>query len=86
VAQWAIDERIPANDFLQWSVLRWAVETGQRLVDFVGASPSSDDPKVHAIDAFKARWGTRLQASLTLSLPGDAFRPRLASLAGRLRL
>jgi hypothetical protein len=74
VADWALNERVPANDFLQWNVLRWAVETGQRVVDFVGAQPDSSDPKVQSIDAFKARWGTELAESLTLQLPGSRAR------------
>jgi hypothetical protein len=77
VAQWAIDERIPANDFLQWNVLSWAVETGQSFVDFVGAHPGSSDPKLLAIDAFKARWGTELVESAVLTRKGDRVRSRL---------
>lgn len=81
VAPWAMEERVPANDLLQWEVLRWAAETGRQTVDFVGAQPQSDDSKINAIDFFKSRWGTELRESLSLALPGARWRGRLAHLA-----
>jgi hypothetical protein len=84
VAEWARAERVPANEFLQMGVLRWAVESGQRIVDFVGAVPDTDDPKLKAIDSFKASWGTQLGTTLTLTLPGSRNRARAAWAAGRL--
>jgi CelD/BcsL family acetyltransferase involved in cellulose biosynthesis len=85
-AQWAVNGKLPANDYLQWRLLEWAVEEGRRLVDFGGAQPHSDDPKLRAIDAFKSRWGTRLEESLALSLTprGAGVRGRAAALAQRL--
>ena len=68
IADWALAEGVPANDFLQWHILDWARREGCRLVDFVGAAPDSDDPKLKTIDAFKARWGTELVDTLELSL------------------
>ena len=85
IADWVRDERVPANDFLQMGVLKWAIESGQRTVDFVGADPGTDDPKIKAIDYFKSRWGTSLGTSLTLTLPGSRARARAAWAAGRVR-
>lgn len=67
VAEWARAARLPANDFLQWSVLEWSIEHGYSRVDFVGAAPHSQDPKLRAIDSFKASWGTKLVSTLQLS-------------------
>jgi lipid II:glycine glycyltransferase (peptidoglycan interpeptide bridge formation enzyme) len=83
VADWALAEKSPANDFLQWQVLAWAVETGQDVVDFSGADPNSTDPKVQGIDRFKSRWGTELHESLRLEVPGSRLRARAARLAAR---
>jgi len=74
---------IPANDLLQWRVLNWARENGHRVVDFAGAQPASTDPKQQAIDAFKARWGTRVAHSLRLELHGSRTRRAAAALARR---
>jgi hypothetical protein len=84
IATWALEEKVPANDFLQWHMLRAAVEAGQRMVDFSGAQPNSDDPKMKAIDFFKSRWGTELEESLTLTLPFSRARARASGLAQRL--
>jgi hypothetical protein len=78
VAEWTREEKVPANDFLQYRLLTWAAESGQRIVDFVGASPDATDPKLKAIDYFKSRWGTELGTSLTLTLAPVRGRARLA--------
>ena len=74
IATWALDEKLPANDYLQWSVLLWAQKRGCGMVDFVGAQPGSTDPKIKAIDAFKSRWGTELCESLVLTFPLTSWR------------
>lgn len=83
IATWALEERVPANDFLQWHLLRTAVEERQRIVDFSGAQPNTDDPKLKAIDFFKSRWGTELEKTLTLTLPPRRSRARATWLAQR---
>jgi lipid II:glycine glycyltransferase (peptidoglycan interpeptide bridge formation enzyme) len=86
VADWTLEKRIPANDLLQFGVLDWAREHRCRTVDFVGAHPGTQDSKIRAIDAFKARWGTTIGESLELSLPGSDLRRRalrLAQMVGR---
>lgn len=84
VAEWARAGRVPANDCLQMGVLHWAIESGLTRVDFVGAKPGTDDPKLKAIDYFKSRWGTTLGASVTLTGAGSHFRLRAAGAADRL--
>lgn len=74
IADWVLSEGIPANDYLQWSILAWALEQGCHSVDFVGAVPESPDPKQKSIDAFKARWGTELTESLELTMPSVPIR------------
>lgn len=84
VAGWALADRRPANDLLQWGVLRWAIAQGHQVVDFVGANSGSSDPKLLAIDAFKSRWGTSLHDSLTLSILGSRARAVAAGVARRM--
>lgn len=79
LADWTLSEKIPANDYLQWHVLKWALETGQDVVDFVGAQPGSNDPKLKSIDQFKSRWGTELYESLRLEMPGNKFKTLVAA-------
>lgn len=43
------------------------MEQGHSPVDFVGAAPYSHNPKLWAIDSFKASWGTKLVSTLQLS-------------------
>lgn len=83
IASWAREERIPANDYLQWKVLEWAVESGQELVDFVGAQPDSKDEKIRTIDAFKSRWGTSLYESLAIEYPPTSIRRQARRAANR---
>lgn len=73
-ASWTYQEKIPANDFLQWHVMKWAIEKGYKVVDFVGAQPNSADPKIKAIDHFKSRWGTSLHESIKLEYPRSKIR------------
>lgn len=83
IASWAKEERIPANDYLQWKVLEWAVENGHDLVDFVGAQPDSKDEKIRTIDAFKSRWGTSLYESLAIEYPPTSIRRQARRAANR---
>lgn len=74
VATWARNERVPANEFLQWEMLSWAQGNGFEVVDFAGAQPDSSDPKLHAIDTFKASWGTSLHQTIQFGLGAPTFR------------
>jgi hypothetical protein len=80
VAGWSIEEKVPANDVLQWKVIEWSIANGMKRIDYVGANPGTDDPKLKAIDHFKSRWGTELRESLVLRGPGSELR-RIASRA-----
>jgi lipid II:glycine glycyltransferase (peptidoglycan interpeptide bridge formation enzyme) len=51
---------IPANDFLQFNVIKWAYSQGVKLIDFVGANPESKNEKLRRIDDAKSSWGSRL--------------------------
>jgi len=51
---------IPANDFLQFNVIKWAYSRGVRLIDFVGANPESKNEKLRRIDDAKSSWGSEL--------------------------
>lgn len=53
-------QRIPANDFLQFNVIRWAYLHGVRFIDFVGANPESKDDKLRRIDDAKQSWGSQI--------------------------
>ena len=74
VASWAFESKIPANDVLQWRVIAWAIENGMRWIDYVGADPTTTDPKIKAIDHFKSRWGTTLCESMVLHCAGSRLR------------
>jgi lipid II:glycine glycyltransferase (peptidoglycan interpeptide bridge formation enzyme) len=53
-------ERIPANDFLQFNVIKWAYLRGVKLIDFVGANPESKNDKLRRIDDAKSSWGSQI--------------------------
>lgn len=82
-ATWTRTEQVPANDYLQWHVLQWAVTQGCNVVDFVGAQPGSGDPKMEAIDSFKARWGSRLVSSIALTWERSQVRTRVIDILRR---
>ena len=83
-AEWTREKKVPANDFLQWRVLEWAATTGNRFVDFVGAEPTSTDPKVKAIDSFKARWASQLISYEDFVWEGPRLRSQITSVFRRL--
>lgn len=49
--------RLPANDALQWAVIRWALESGQRRIDWAGYTPEPKSEKEKGINRFKEKWG-----------------------------
>jgi lipid II:glycine glycyltransferase (peptidoglycan interpeptide bridge formation enzyme) len=51
---------IPANDFLQFNVIKWAYSRGVKFIDFVGANPESKDEKLKRIDDAKSSWGSQI--------------------------
>lgn len=51
---------IPANDFLQFNVIKWAYSRGIKLIDFVGANPESKNEKLRRIDDAKSSWGSQI--------------------------
>ena len=54
------DLKIPANDFLQFNLINWALSNGVKYIDFVGANPNSTDKKLIRIDDAKSSWGSKL--------------------------
>ena len=56
----ARSQGIPANDFLQFNVIKWAYSRGVKKIDFVGANPESKNEKLKRIDDAKSSWGSRL--------------------------
>lgn len=51
---------IPANDFLQFNVIKWAYSRGVKQIDFVGANPESKNEKLRRIDDAKSSWGSQI--------------------------
>jgi lipid II:glycine glycyltransferase (peptidoglycan interpeptide bridge formation enzyme) len=51
---------IPANDFLQFNIIKWAYLRGIKLIDFVGANPESKNEKLRRIDDAKSSWGSQI--------------------------
>jgi len=51
---------IPANDFLQFNVVKWAYSRGVKFIDFVGANTESKDEKLKRIDDAKSSWGSQI--------------------------
>jgi hypothetical protein len=49
--------RIYGNDLMQWHVLQAMHQQGVQWLDYGGADPDSEDPKVRGIYQFKAKWG-----------------------------
>jgi len=83
-ASWTYQEKVPANDFLQWHVIKWSIKNNYHTLDFVGANPNSVDPKLKAIDHFKSRWGTELHQSIKIEWPSRRYHRLLLSLMTRL--
>jgi lipid II:glycine glycyltransferase (peptidoglycan interpeptide bridge formation enzyme) len=54
------DLKIPANDFLQFELIKWALSNGVKYIDFVGANPNSTDEKLIRIDDAKSSWGSKM--------------------------
>jgi hypothetical protein len=52
--------RIYGNDLMQWHVLQTMHDMGVRCLDYGGADPNSQDPKIKGIYKFKAKWGGQL--------------------------
>lgn len=52
--------KIRANDLLQYSMVELGINEGFDSIDWGGAQPNSDDPKMIAIDHFKRKWGGSL--------------------------
>lgn len=74
LAAWAREEKIAANDALQFEILKWASQKGLKYVDFVGAKPHSTDPKAKNIDYFKSRWGTEVKTTWEIKYPPSPLR------------
>ena len=45
---------------MQWHLIEWGHDRGCRWLDFGGAEPLSDDPKMKSIYEFKRKWGGEL--------------------------
>lgn len=56
----AYEMKLNANDFMQFNMIKLAIKDGYDYVDWGGAQPNSNDPKMKAIDKFKAKWGGKL--------------------------
>jgi len=58
ISRSAIENKIPANDFLQWKLMNWAFEKGVREIDFAGLN--LNDASRKGIDRFKLKWNPRV--------------------------
>jgi hypothetical protein len=69
------EKQLYGNDLMQWHMITWARKKGMRWLDFGGADPESDDPKIQGIYAFKAKWGGKLVRynTFTARLPIPRF-------------
>lgn len=56
-SEYSRQERIYGNDLMQWHVMEAVRESGVEWLDYGGAAPDSQDPKVQGIYKFKAKWG-----------------------------
>jgi len=54
--------RVYGNDLMQWHVMQAMREMGTEWLDYGGAEPNSEDPKMKGIYQFKAKWGGQLVA------------------------
>lgn len=52
--------KLNATDYMQWLIIKMAIEKGVRFIDWGGAQPNSKNEKMNNIDRFKAKWGGKL--------------------------
>jgi hypothetical protein len=57
LSDFAWEQGLPANDAMQWHIIRWGHEQGCRSVDWSGYTPEPQTDKERGINAFKGKWG-----------------------------
>lgn len=56
-SDYAWSQGLPANDLMQWHVIRWGHEQGCRSVDWSGYTLDPTTEKERGINVFKSKWG-----------------------------
>ena len=56
----AYELKLKANDVMQFYMIKTAIEENKDYVDWGGAQPKTNNPKMKSIDKFKAKWGGEL--------------------------
>lgn len=56
VSNYAKENKIYANEVVQYSIVKMAFDLGIRYIDWGGAAPYSSDNKIQSIDKFKSKW------------------------------
>ncbi|MBM3278753.1 MAG: GNAT family N-acetyltransferase [Candidatus Handelsmanbacteria bacterium] len=60
LSDYAWEQGLPANDLMQWHLIRWGRESGKRSVDWSGYTPDPTTDKERGINTFKGKWGGRV--------------------------
>jgi lipid II:glycine glycyltransferase (peptidoglycan interpeptide bridge formation enzyme) len=77
LTQFALKEKIPAQDLLHWEVLKHAKSRGMHTFDLAGVNPNPVSPKEVGILRFKGKWGGTSRQFLTYTYDGSSQFARL---------
>lgn len=58
-SNYCVKNKIPATDFLEWHIIKWAHDNSYKTYDLAGIRPESKDKKDISIRHYKTHWGGR---------------------------
>lgn len=59
-SNFALKNKIYAQDLIKWEIIKWGHETGKRIYDLTGVNPNPLTEKEKGIYRFKSKWGGEL--------------------------
>lgn len=59
-SNFALKNKIYAQDLIKWEIIKWGHETGKRIYDLTGVNPNPQTDKEKGIYRFKSKWGGEL--------------------------
>lgn len=68
-SNYSLENKIYANDFIKWEIIKWGHQQGYKIYDLAGVSPKPKTTKEKGIYGFKAKWGGKLVSYYTYNKP-----------------
>lgn len=59
-SNFALKNKIYAQDMIKWEIIKWGHETGKRIYDLTGVNPYPKNKKERNIYRYKKKWGGKL--------------------------